>query len=80
MELRVEVPVLPIEGFVRITDLCNYEGEKGTRKGILGISRSTFLKGVKEGRFPKPEKLGKRTVAWRAQDIRNLIEGNQNKQ
>ena len=32
------------------------------------------LAGVREGRFPKSVKLGKRTNAWRVRDIRALIE------
>jgi predicted DNA-binding transcriptional regulator AlpA len=38
------------------------------------VSRSTFLKGVKEGRYPAPVRIGSRAVAWRAADIRALIE------
>lgn len=30
--------------------------------------------GVKDGRFPKPVKLGVKTTAWRVEDIRDLIE------
>lgn len=66
---------LPQEGFLRIKDLCDYSGKNGTRKGILSISRSTFLKGIKDGRFPRPVKLGPRTTAWRTQDIREVIAG-----
>jgi predicted DNA-binding transcriptional regulator AlpA len=62
---------LPPEGFVRINQLCNH---KGTR-GILSISKSSFWAGVREGRFPKPVKLGKRTTAWKVADIRKLIDG-----
>jgi prophage regulatory protein len=29
---------------------------------------------VKEGRFPKPQKLGPRKTVWRAEDIRALFE------
>jgi prophage regulatory protein len=28
---------------------------------------------VKDGRFPKPVKLGPRITAWRVEDIRELI-------
>ncbi len=41
---------------------------------IIPVSRSTFLAGVKTGRFPAPVKLSKRCTAWRARDIRALIE------
>lgn len=38
------------------------------------VSRSTWLDGVRTGRFPAPVKIGARAVAWRAPDIRALIE------
>ena len=62
---------LPGEGFLRLRQII---GDK-TNPAIIPISRSNFLAGVKEGRFPKPIKLGKRTTAWRVSDIRVLIEG-----
>lgn len=62
---------LPAEGFLRLNQII---GNKDA-PAIIPISRSNFLAGVKEGRFPKPIKLGKRTTAWRVRDIRALIEG-----
>ena len=62
---------LPDEGFLRLAQII---GSKGTIP-IIPVSRSTWWSGVKEGRFPKPVKLGKRTTAWRVADIRTLIEG-----
>lgn len=41
---------------------------------LIPISRSAWWKGVKEGRYPKPIKLGPRTTAWRAEDIHNFLE------
>ncbi|MEJ1935477.1 AlpA family phage regulatory protein [Nostoc sp. NIES-2111] len=43
--------------------------------GILPIARSTWWKGVADGRYPKPVKLGPRITAWRADDIRALLDG-----
>jgi len=40
----------------------------------IPVARSTWWAGVKSGRFPKPVKLGPRTTAWRAEDIRALID------
>lgn len=37
------------------------------------VSRSSWFAGVKSGRYPKPVQLGARAVAWRAEDIRNLV-------
>lgn len=38
------------------------------------VSRSAWLAGVKAGRYPPPVRLSARSVAWRASDIRSLIE------
>jgi prophage regulatory protein len=40
---------------------------------LLPIGKSTFLEGVKSGKYPKPIKLGERTVAWRKSDIEALL-------
>lgn len=41
----------------------------------LCISKSTWYQGIKDGRFPKPIKLGGgKTSAWRTAEIRDLID------
>lgn len=40
---------------------------------IFPISKSAWWQGCKEGRFPKPIKLGPRTSVWRSSDIAALI-------
>ena len=42
-------------------------------KPLLPIGKSTFLLGVKSGKYPKPVKLGERTIAWRESDINDLL-------
>jgi len=42
---------------------------------LIPISRSTWWAGVRSGRYPQPMKLGERATAWRADDIRALVEG-----
>ncbi len=54
---------LPPEGFVRLPVVVK----------VLGIGKTTWWCGIKEGRFPKAVKLGPRTSAWRVEDIRALI-------
>ena len=54
---------LPNEGFVRLPQVLH----------VLGIGKTTFWAGIKQGRYPAPVKLGPRTSAWRVQDIRELI-------
>ena len=41
---------------------------------IIPISKSAWWQGCKDGRFPKPIKLGPRTSAWRSSDIAALVE------
>lgn len=58
---------LPDTGFVRLSSIIGPTGP-------IPVSKSTWWQGVKEGRFPKPVKLGPRITAWRVEDIRTLIE------
>jgi prophage regulatory protein len=67
---KYRMHTLPIEGFLRLNQII---GSK-TLPAIIPISKSSWWAGVKEGRFPQPVKLGKRTTAWRIADIRLLIE------
>ena len=62
---------LPVTGFVRVWQIV---GSKSKNiPALLPIGRTTFLDGVKSGRFPKPIRLGVRIVAWRVEDIREVI-------
>lgn len=63
MARNIVNPALPPEGFVRLPVIIR----------ILGIGKTSWWCGIKEGRFPKPVKLGPRTSAWRVEDIRTLI-------
>lgn len=59
-------------GFLRIWQIV---GDK--KRGIpplIPISKSAWWDGVKTGRYPAPVKLSPRVTAWKAQDIRALIE------
>jgi prophage regulatory protein len=64
-------PTLPETGFLRIWQIIGNQ-DKNT-PALIPIGRTTFLNGVKSGKYPKPVKLGERTNAWRVEDIRNLI-------
>ena len=54
----------PDTGFVRLPAVL----------AVFPVSRSTWWQGVKDGKFPKPHKLGPRVTAWKAEDIRALID------
>lgn len=57
----------PLLGFLRLRSII-------APQGPLPISRSTWFRGIAEGRYPKPVRLGPNTSAWREKDIRELIE------
>lgn len=40
---------------------------------LIPVCKSAWWQGCKDGRFPKPIKLGPRTTAWRASDIAALV-------
>jgi prophage regulatory protein len=40
-----------------------------------GMTNSTLYYFINEGSFPKPVKLGKRTVAWKKSEIDEWIDG-----
>lgn len=55
---------LPETGFLRLPEVLK----------LYPVSRSTWWAGVRAGRYPQPVKIGERCTAWRAEDIRDLIE------
>ena len=55
---------LPQTGFLRLPQVLEF----------IPVCKSTWWAGIKSGRFPQGRKLGPRTTAWRAEDIRQLIE------
>lgn len=61
MQGRTELPEF---GFLRLPQVLQ----------LIPISRSAWWQGVKDGRYPASRKIGKNTTAWRAEDIRELIE------
>jgi prophage regulatory protein len=63
---------LPDTGFLRLSQIIG--NPKDGTPPIIPVKKSTWWLGVREGRFPKPVKLGPRTTAWRVEDIRAIIE------
>lgn len=55
---------IPETGYLRLPQVL----------AVFPVSRSTWWAGVKAGRYPQPVKLGERCTAWRAEEIRALIE------
>jgi len=61
------LPELPRTGFLRLPSII-------APSGPIPVSKSTWWAGIRDGRFPKPIKLGARITVWRAEDIHSLIE------
>ncbi len=55
---------LQTAGFLRLRDVLK----------IIPVSKSHWWAGCKNGKYPKPYKLGPRITAWRAKDIISCAE------
>ncbi|OQK18006.1 hypothetical protein AU255_09160 [Methyloprofundus sedimenti] len=64
---------LPETGFLRLPQIIGDPKAKPPIPAIIPICKSSWYAGIKEGRYPKPIKLSKRSSAWRVEDIRDLI-------
>lgn len=58
------IPVLPETGYMRLPQVL----------AVYPVSRSTWWSGVRNGRYPKPVRLGARCTAWHVEDIIALLE------
>ncbi|MET0156036.1 MAG: AlpA family phage regulatory protein [Rickettsiales bacterium] len=58
-----DTPILPSTGLIRLPVVLQF----------IPVSKSTWWQGVKDGRFPKPVKLGERIRAWQVEEIRALM-------
>jgi prophage regulatory protein len=56
--------VLPSEGLVRLSTVLR----------VFPVGESSWWRGIADGKYPAPVRIGARSVAWRASDIRKLIE------
>lgn len=65
---------LPNTGYVRISQIIGNPNADPPIPAVIPVSKSTWWKGIKEGRFPQSVKLGARITVWRVEDIRRLIE------
>ena len=55
---------LPETGYLRLPTVLKF----------IPVGRSTWFAGVSKGKYPRPVKIGSRISAWRAEDIRALIQ------
>ena len=62
---------LPDAGYLRLYQIIG-----NRKKGIpalIPISRTSWWRGCRTGKYPKPVKLGPRTTAWPIESIKQLI-------
>jgi prophage regulatory protein len=57
----------PTDALVRIEKIIGPDG-------IIPVSRSSFYQGIRDGVYPKPIRLGKRTSAWRVSELMRVTE------
>jgi len=71
----VKVPeILVGDGLLRLLDIIGDPKADPPTKPIIPVSKSTWWAGVREGRFPKPVKLGPNSTAWRVRDIKAFLD------
>ncbi|MEW8287437.1 MAG: AlpA family phage regulatory protein [Candidatus Thiodiazotropha endolucinida] len=58
-----DLATLPEDALIRVNDVLR----------IFPISKSGWFRGIQDGKYPKPIKLGERVSAWRVGDILNLV-------
>jgi predicted DNA-binding transcriptional regulator AlpA len=63
----INQPEFRRDGLVRLKDIL-------APKGPIPVSKSTWWKGVSDGRFPQPHKRGQGITMWRVEEIRALFE------
>jgi predicted DNA-binding transcriptional regulator AlpA len=74
MENDASKPTLPETGFLRLPNIIGNAKADPPIPAIIPVSRSTWLEGVKTGRYPKSVKLSPRVTAWPVESIRELID------
>ena len=65
---------LPETGYLRLPQIIGDPTTEPPVPSLIPVGKSTWWNGVKNGRYPRPVKLGPRITAWRVEDIRTFIE------
>ena len=71
---KPNTPIFPREGLVRLRQIIGDPNADPPIPAFFPVSHSQWYAGMKDGIYPKPVKLSRRTVAWRVEDIRPLGE------
>lgn len=67
---KQEMPMCITDNPVNVIPLLR---EPVVRETVGGIGHTTLWRWIREGRFPKPVRLGANCVAWRSDDVDQWI-------
>jgi prophage regulatory protein len=59
--------------YLRIGDILGDPRAMPPIDPLIPVSKTTWWDGIREGRYPKPYRIGKRSVAWRRDEIEALL-------
>ncbi len=65
------------DSFLRVKQIVGDPNANPPIAPIIPVGKSTWWQGCREGRFPKPLKIGTRTTVWRKSEVLALLAGGQ---
>jgi len=65
---------LPTKGYLRLNQIVGDKKQNPPIPPLIPISKASWWKGVKSGKYPPAIKLGPRTTVWRVEEVMALIE------
>lgn len=65
---------LPETGFLRLKQIIGDPTVNPPIPPLIPVSKSTWWAGIKAGIYPKQVRLSKRSIGWRVEDIRALMD------
>ncbi len=74
MQETPNTSILPATGYLRLPQIVGNPKANPPIPALIPIGKSTWWAGVRDGRYPKPVKLGARVTVWKIEDIRALID------
>jgi len=64
-----------VQQLLRLKQILGDPTSVPPKPAIIPISKATWWRGIREGRYPQPIRISKRCVAWRGVEIQKLLDG-----
>jgi len=64
---------IPEHGYLRLSQIVGNRKASPPIPPIVPVSKASWWRGVKNGRYPKPVKLTMRTTVWHSEEIWALL-------